>query len=162
VKYQGYATCPSAGVAPNECFGATQYDWILGSSHTRPKGQSSQTFKENERYEHWCQGKKTMIAAQVARIIANFVIFCELSDDDLVDPDEACGVMEVLGSQLEAMDKPFLRKLVDAFPIIAVEYSGKAQELVRDLPYGFYLEEALASDDPARLAELEAIRDAKA
>ncbi|MDN4631601.1 hypothetical protein [Sphingomonas sp. PvP056] len=103
-----------------------------------------------------------MIAAQVARIIANFVIFCELSDDDLVDPDEACGVMEVLGSQLEAMDKPFLRKLVDAFPIIAVEYSGKAQELVRDLPYGFYLEEALASDDPARLAELEAIRDAKA
>jgi hypothetical protein len=102
-----------------------------------------------------------MIAAQVARIVANFVIFCELSDDDVVNPDEACRVMEVLGSQLEAMDKPFLRELVDAFPIIAVEYTSEAQELVRDLPYGFYLEEALASDDPVRLAELEAIRDAR-
>jgi hypothetical protein len=32
---------------------------------------------------------------------------------------------------------------------------------VRDIPYSFYLEEELAADDPVRLAELEALRDAR-
>lgn len=102
-----------------------------------------------------------MIAMQVARMIANFFVFLELTDEDALDPDDAVQMMEVLADDLEALDKEFLRELVDAFPVIAAEYSGQAQELVRDIPFSFYLEEALAADDPVRLAELEAIRDAR-
>ncbi|MEG3125006.1 hypothetical protein [Sphingomonas sp. GB1N7] len=102
-----------------------------------------------------------MIATQVARIIASFVMFLELTDDDKLDPDEAVEMMEYIGSQLDALDKPFLRELVDAFPVIALEYVGEAQQLVRDIPHSFYLEETLAADDPVRLAELEALRDAR-
>ena len=102
-----------------------------------------------------------MIATQVARIIANFYLFLELSDNDRVDLDDAVEAMEVLATDIEALAKPFLRELVDAFEVIASEYSGEAEKLVRDIPFAFYLEEELAADDPVRLAELEAIREAR-
>ena len=101
-----------------------------------------------------------MIATQIARIIADFVLFLDLDEDQSIDADDAVEMMEWLGTRLDALDKDFLRELVDAFPVIAAEY-GKSQESVRDIPYGFYLEEQLAADDPVRLAELEAIRDAR-
>ncbi|MBC3942810.1 hypothetical protein [Sphingomonas albertensis] len=102
-----------------------------------------------------------MIAKQVARIIAEYVVFLELTDEEELNLDTAVEASEVLGAQLEVLDKGFLRELVDAFAVIAAEYSGKAQEVVRNIPYGFYLEETLAADDPVRLAELEALRDAR-
>jgi len=102
-----------------------------------------------------------MIAIPVARIIARFVVFADLTGEDLLDPDVAVEMMEVLGAQLEALEKGFLRELVDAFAVIAAEYSGEAQEVVRNIAHSFYLEEALAADDPVRLAELEALRDAR-
>lgn len=102
-----------------------------------------------------------MIATQIARIIADFMIFLELTDDETLDPDEAVEMMESLGGRLDELDKGFLRQLVDAFAVIAPEYGGKSQEVVRDIPYAFYLEETLAADDPVRLAELEALRDAR-
>jgi hypothetical protein len=88
-------------------------------------------------------------------------VFLDTTDDQTVDPDAAVQMMEILAARLEELDKGFLRELVDAFPVIATEYSGEAQKLVRDIPHGFYLEEALAADDPVRLAELEAKRDAE-
>ena len=100
-----------------------------------------------------------MIAIQVARIIARFVVFADLTEADLLDPDTSVEMMEVLGAQLEALEKAFLRELVDAFVVVAEEYGGEAQQEVRDIAHSFYLEEALAADDPARLAELEASRD---
>jgi len=102
-----------------------------------------------------------MITEQIARIIASFFVFLELSGDEIVDPDEAVQMEEWLCGCLQELDKPFLRGLVDAFPVVALEYSGEAQELVRKIPYSFYLEEALAEGDPVRLAELEALRDAE-
>jgi len=102
-----------------------------------------------------------MIATQIARIIANFILFLELADDKTLDPDAAVEMMEELGAGLEALDKGFLRELVNAFAAIASEYSGEAQKLVRDIAYNFYLEEELAADDPVRLAELEALREAR-
>ncbi|RMB34596.1 hypothetical protein C8J47_2322 [Sphingomonas sp. PP-F2F-G114-C0414] len=102
-----------------------------------------------------------MIAIPVARIIARFVVFADLTGEDLLDPDVSVEMMEVLGAQLEALEKGFLRELVDAFTVIAAEYSGEAQEVVRNIAHSFYLEEALAADDPVRLAELEALRDAR-
>lgn len=102
-----------------------------------------------------------MIVTQIARIIADFMIFLELTDDETLDPDEAVEMMELLGSRLDVLDKDFLRQLIDAFPAISLEYSGKSQEVVRNIAHSFYLEEALAADDPVRLAELEALRDAR-
>lgn len=102
-----------------------------------------------------------MIAMQVARIVGNFMVFLNLTDEDLLDLDVAVDMMEDLAGGLESLDKTFLRELVDAFPVIASEYSGEAQQLVRDIPHSFYLEETLAADDPVRLAELEALRDAR-
>lgn len=102
-----------------------------------------------------------MIVQQIARIIANYIIFLDMTDDDILDPDAAVQMMEALGADLDALDKGFLRELVDAFPVIAEEYSGEAQKLVRNIPRHFYLEETLAGDDPVRLAELDALRDAE-
>jgi len=102
-----------------------------------------------------------MIAMQVARIVAGVVLFLELTYDEILDPDAAVEMMEWLGSRLDALDKEFLRQLVDAFAVIAPEYDVESQKLVRDIPYMFYLEEELAAGDPVRLAELEALRDAR-
>lgn len=102
-----------------------------------------------------------MIAMQVARIIADYMVFLSCTDDDLLDPDSAVEMMEGLADRLESLDRQFLRELVDAFPVIALEFSGDAQIVVRDIAHSFYLEEALAGDDSARLAELDALRDAR-
>lgn len=102
-----------------------------------------------------------MIATQVARIVAQFMIFLNLTDEDLLDIDASVDAMQDLADGLESLDRPFLRELVDAFPVIAVEFDGEAQELVRNIAHSFYIEETLAADDPVRLAELEALRDAR-
>ena len=70
-----------------------------------------------------------MIAMQVAEIIAEYAVFLELTDDEELNPDTAVKTMEALASYLQEMDKGFLRELVNAFPIIAEEYSGEAQEV---------------------------------
>ncbi len=85
-----------------------------------------------------------MIAQQVAHIIAEYVLFVELTPEDDLDPHTGEKMMGMLGWQLENLDKGFLRELVDAFPVIAEGYGEEARQLVRDIPYGFYLEEALA------------------
>ena len=97
----------------------------------------------------------------VARIIADFILFLDLTDDEVLDPDAAVLMMEDMAARLQDLDKAFLRELVDAFPVIASEYSGEAHKLVLDIPYSFYLEETLAAGDPVRLAELEALRGAR-
>jgi hypothetical protein len=102
-----------------------------------------------------------MMAIQIARIVARFVVFADTTDEDLLDPDVAVEMMEGLAADLEALDKGLLRELVDAFAVVAQEYSGEAHEVVRNIAHSFYLEEALAVDDPVRLAELEALRDAR-
>lgn len=101
-----------------------------------------------------------MIARQIASLIGSVVVFLETSGDDIVDPDAAVQLMKVIGGDLEQLDKRFLRELVDAFDLVASDYSGETAELVRKIPHYFYLEEALAIDDLIRLAELEALRDA--
>ena len=102
-----------------------------------------------------------MIVNQVAHIIADYVVFLELTDEDELNPDTAVKMMEALADQLENLDKGFLRELVDAFAVIAADYSGEAQAVVRNIADSFYLEEALAADDPVKLAALEALRDAR-
>ena len=78
-----------------------------------------------------------------------------------LNPDTAVKMMEALAGHLQEMDKGFLRELVVAFQIIAENYSGEEQKVVRSIADGYYLEEALAADGPVKLAELEALRDAR-
>ncbi|MES2336520.1 MAG: hypothetical protein V4537_00300 [Pseudomonadota bacterium] len=102
-----------------------------------------------------------MISLQIARMIAHFSLFLDQTDDNILDPDAAVQAMEQMSSDLQALDKPFLRELVDAFAVIAAEYEGDTAQLVRDIPGNYYLEETLAADDPVKLADLDARRDAK-
>lgn len=102
-----------------------------------------------------------MIAMQVASLIAEYYLFLTLTDEEELNLDTAVKMTESLADHLETMEKGFLRKLVDAFPVIAEGYSGEAQEVVRNIAHSLYLEEALAADDPVKLTELEALRDAR-
>jgi hypothetical protein len=102
-----------------------------------------------------------MIAMQIARIIADFVLFLDLDEEEFIDADDAITMTEWLGARLDAIDSGFLRDIVDSFEIIAPEYNDKSQKTVRDIPYYFYLEETLAAGDPVRLAQLEALREAR-
>ncbi|MBS0502825.1 MAG: hypothetical protein JSS55_03285 [Proteobacteria bacterium] len=97
----------------------------------------------------------------MARIIADVFLFLDQTGDDILDPDVAVEMMEWLAHRLDELDRGFLRELVDAFPVIAPEF-GESEQSVRDIPSDLFLEETLAEGDPVRLAELEAIRDAKA
>ncbi|MCW2336489.1 hypothetical protein M2337_000722 [Sphingobium sp. B2D3A] len=102
-----------------------------------------------------------MMVEQIARMVADFFLFLNMTDEELLDLDVSVLMMEDMAARLQDLDKAFLRELVDAFPVIASEYSGEAHKLVLDIPYSFYLEETLAAGDPVRLAELEALRDAR-
>ena len=102
-----------------------------------------------------------MIAVQIAGIIAEYVVLLELAGEEDINPDTAADMSEALGARLAELDHKFLRELIDAFAVVADEYSGDARQFVLDIPYHFELEEVLAADDPVRLAELEAIRDAR-
>lgn len=102
-----------------------------------------------------------MIVTQIAHIIANYAVFLELADEDSLHPDTAVSMTEALAYDLEHLDRGFLRELLDAFAEIAPEFEGEGQEVVRNIAYSYYLEDLFAEDDPVRLAELEALRDAR-
>ncbi len=101
-----------------------------------------------------------MIAIQIARMITNFVMFLEGADEEILDPDAAVEMLETLGYDLDQLDRAFLRELIDAFAVVALEHDEKFAESVRSIPSGFYLEELLAEDDPVAMAKLDAIRAA--
>lgn len=101
-----------------------------------------------------------MIALQIARLIANFVLSLEYADDETIDANEVVQVFKILRADLKALDKDSLRELLDAFAVVALEYPGKYQQSVHDLPHDLFLEEAMAADNPARLAELDSCLDA--
>ena len=92
-----------------------------------------------------------MIALQVARLIANFVLSLEFADEETVDPQVIMKVFETLEEDCKALDKGSLRELVDAFATISSEYQEQYQQLVRNLPHDFFLEKAATPDDTVRL-----------
>lgn len=105
-------------------------------------------------------GEATLVM-QLARIIADYFVFLETTDEDLLNLDTSVQMMEALAAHLENLDKAFLRKLIDSLEAVTPEYSGEARVLVGNIVHDLDLEEALAADDPVRLAELDALRDAR-
>ncbi|MEH3046191.1 hypothetical protein [Sphingomonas adhaesiva] len=88
-----------------------------------------------------------MVSRDVAGIVAAFVVFLRLSGKDIVDPVVAAEAIQELAPKVRALDRAFLRELVDAFPVIALDYDEESKEVVRNIPRDFGLEEALAVDD---------------
>ncbi|WP_445190893.1 hypothetical protein ACT009_09720 [Sphingomonas sp. Tas61C01] len=93
-------------------------------------------------------------------MITNFVMFLEGADEEILDPDAAVEMLETLGYDLDQLDRAFLRELIDAFAVVALEHDEETAKSVRSIPSGFYLEELLAEDDPVAMAKLDAIRAA--
>ena len=103
-----------------------------------------------------------MISQQIARLIADQLIFLEFCSDEVLHPNSALKAMERLVFDMEQLDRGFLRELVDSFGVIADDYEDpESAAFVRDIPFTFCLEEALAEGDPEALARLEAVRDAR-
>ena len=102
-----------------------------------------------------------MIALQVARIFASMLNFLEGNNDEPIDADDAVQMIEWMVHLMQELDKDFLRELIDAFPIVALEFPEERQESVRNISRDCFLEEALFADDPEALAALEARRDAE-
>ena len=92
-----------------------------------------------------------MIALQVARLIANFVLSLALADEETVDAEVIMKAFETLEEDCKALDKGSLRELVDAFSTISSEYPEQYQQFVCNFPHDFCLKEATASDDSVRL-----------
>ena len=97
---------------------------------------------------------------QLARIIADILLFLELTGEENLNLDEAVEMSEWFAHNFEQFDKGVLRDLVGAFAVIAPEYGDAGEATVRDIARAYGLEEVLAADDPVRLAELEALDDA--
>ena len=88
-----------------------------------------------------------MITNQIARMIAHYVLVMNIGDDEVIDQDAAVEAMEMLASDLAALDKEFLRELIESFAVIASEYKGASGDLVRNIPEHLGLEDELVDDD---------------
>ncbi|MGU3314921.1 hypothetical protein ACLBWH_05185 [Sphingomonas sp. M6A6_1c] len=84
-----------------------------------------------------------LIASQIARLIANLLLFIEGLDEDAIENDITVHLIEQISADLESLDKSFLRKLVTAFENISSEYDEGDDKFVRDIPVDLSLEPSL-------------------
>jgi hypothetical protein len=88
-----------------------------------------------------------LIALQVARLVANLLLFIEGSDEDAIENDTAVHIIEQISADLESLDKSFLRKLITAFENISPEYDDGDDKFVRDIPVDLSLDPSPLDDD---------------
>ncbi|WP_156143848.1 hypothetical protein [Sphingomonas taxi] len=88
-----------------------------------------------------------LIALQVARLVANLLLFIEGSDEDAIENDTAVHIIEQIFADLESLDKLFLRKLITAFENISPEYDDGDDKFVRDIPVDLSLDPSSLDDD---------------
>lgn len=88
-----------------------------------------------------------LIASQIARLIANLLLFIEGLDEDAIENDTAVHIIEQISADLESLDKSFLRKLIIAFENISPEYDDGDDKFVRDIPVDLSLDPSPLDDD---------------
>jgi hypothetical protein len=88
-----------------------------------------------------------LIALQIARLVANLLLFIEGSDEDAIENDTAVHIIEQISADLESLDKSFLRKLITAFENISPEYDDGDDKFVRDIPVDLSLDPSPLDDD---------------
>ncbi|WP_051583644.1 MULTISPECIES: hypothetical protein [unclassified Sphingomonas] len=79
-----------------------------------------------------------MTMLPIARLIANFLLNIELTDEGTMHPDDACQILEQAAHDLSLIDKAWLDQLTQAFAEIATEYPDDQAEFVRNIPANFY------------------------
>ncbi|MDV3459031.1 hypothetical protein RZN05_18680 [Sphingomonas sp. HF-S4] len=71
---------------------------------------------------------------QIARAIANVVIFLEYSSPDILDEDFSIEALEQLAGDLQALDETSRTALAASFRLIAPTYKGDIETFVAALP----------------------------
>ena len=95
-----------------------------------------------------------MNANAIARIIANFVIFLEYTDEEQLELDTSVRITEELATDLEALDLGFRRELAAAFAVIAPDYDEQVRDSIRNIPSDFGLfDDQPESDDQSPSAD---------
>jgi hypothetical protein len=88
-----------------------------------------------------------LIASQVARLVANLLLFIEGSDEDAIENDTAVHLIEQISADLESLDRSFLRKVIAAFETISSEYDEGDDKFLRDIPVDLSLDPSPLDDD---------------
>ncbi|MFJ4291927.1 hypothetical protein ACIP1U_19405 [Cupriavidus sp. NPDC089707] len=73
-----------------------------------------------------------MFNRHIAKAIADFAVFLEFADEDVLDPDASMQAMEQLAAELQSMSEDERRALSTWFGEIASDYGGR-EAFVRDL-----------------------------
>jgi hypothetical protein len=82
----------------------------------------------------------------IARALANVLLFLEYSTQETWDEDAPLKAMEQLGGDLKNLDADHLNSLCSSFRSIAQSYEGEFRTFVADLPEALGLE-GWAEDD---------------
>lgn len=85
---------------------------------------------------------------QMARAIANLVMFLEFSPQDILDEDASMQALEQLAGDLKALDETSQHALSESFRSIASNYEGEDRTFVEQLPEAFGLHGAVGEDQP--------------
>ena len=95
-----------------------------------------------------------MNANAIARIIADFVIFLEHTEEEQLELDTSVRITEELATDMEALDLGFRRELATAFAVIAPDYNEHVRDSVRNIPsdYGLF-DDQPEGDEPSPSAE---------
>ncbi|AQR75835.1 hypothetical protein BXU08_10970 [Sphingomonas sp. LM7] len=85
---------------------------------------------------------------QMARAIANLVMFLEFSPQDILDEDAAMQALEQLAGDLNALDESSQHALSASFRSIASNYEGEDRTFVEQLPEALGLHGTVGEDQP--------------
>jgi len=66
-----------------------------------------------------------MFNRHIAKAIADFAVFLEFADEDVLDPDASIAAMEQLAGELQLMSEDERRALSDCFDEIVSGYGGR-------------------------------------
>lgn len=81
-----------------------------------------------------------MMIDQIARILANLNLALEYSGES-IDFDDIVKIQEIMGADMQDLDRESRKMLSDAFRRIAPEYEGDFRVSVESMPEDFGLED---------------------
>lgn len=81
-----------------------------------------------------------MMIDQIARIIANFILALDYSEEEIHE-DDVVKILEQIGSDFQGLDPESRVILSDAFRRIAPEYEGEFRDTVKTIPESFGIED---------------------
>lgn len=77
---------------------------------------------------------KQQLNSYLVKIITDFIIFCEFSNEEVIDPDSSIQIIENIAYVMQSMDDISKKELIINFNEIVKQYSKEHQEFVQNLP----------------------------